>query len=138
MDSFNEAWTIICDYCKEKITDVAYNTWISRMEPVSLDFDKGQTTLMVPGEFHKDTIERCYKQLLNEAFSNIFGTSFEICLVTPQEQETKETEDKAEPTSIYDYTFSNFIVGPSNKFAHAAAQAVAAEAEVLEIVNGKI
>ena len=38
MDSFNEAWKIICDYCKERITDVAYTTWISKIEPVSLDF----------------------------------------------------------------------------------------------------
>ncbi|MBQ4105902.1 MAG: chromosomal replication initiator protein DnaA [Clostridia bacterium] len=125
MESFNEAWGVICDYCKSKITDVAYKMWISRIEPVELDFDKGQTVLMVPSEFHKDTLERCYKTLLSEAFEAVFGTSFEICLTTPQEKETTE-ESKAEPGSIYDYTFSNFIVGPSNKFAHAAAMAVAA------------
>ena len=35
MDSFNEAWDIICDYCRQRITDVAYKTWISKIEPVS-------------------------------------------------------------------------------------------------------
>ena len=39
MESFHEAWDLICDYCKAHITDVAYKTWISRIEPVKLDFD---------------------------------------------------------------------------------------------------
>ncbi len=128
MDSFSEAWGVICEYCKSKITEVAYNMWINRIEPVSLDFDKGQTTLMVPSDFHKDTLERCYGVLLNEAFETVFGTSFEICFVTPNEKEKKPADDSNIDTdSIYEYTFSNFIVGSSNTFAHAAAVAVAAK-----------
>ncbi len=42
MDSFNEAWDIICDYCRQRITDVAYKTWISKIEPVNLDFSQGK------------------------------------------------------------------------------------------------
>ena len=52
MNSFNEAWSLICDFCKTRITDVAYKTWISRIEPVKLDFEKGEAILMVPNEFH--------------------------------------------------------------------------------------
>ena len=126
MNSFIDTWNIICNYCKSKITDVAYDTWIARIEPVSLDFEKGQTKLLVPSEFHRETLTRCYIPLLNEAFENIFGTSFEILFVIPEEDEKEEEENKEAPTSIYEYTFQNFIVGSSNKFAHAAAMAVAA------------
>ena len=127
MNSFSEAWTIICNYLKDKITDVAFDTWISRIEPVSLDFEKGQTRLLVPSEFHRETLQRCYMPLLNEAFSTVFGTTFEICLILPEEDEDKEEEkNNNNPTSIYEYTFQNFIVGSSNTFAHAAAMAVAA------------
>ncbi len=125
MNSFNDTWNIICNYCKTKITDVAYDTWIARIEPVSLDFSAGQTKLLVPSEFHRETLNRCYIPLLNEAFENIFGTSFEIVFLIPEEEQ-KEEEQKEAPTSVYEYTFKNFIVGSSNKFAHAAAMAVAA------------
>ena len=127
MNSFSETWNIICNYLKDKITDVAFDTWISRIEPVSLDFEKGRTKLLVPSEFHRETLLRCYMPLLNEAFTTVFGTTFEICLILPEEDEEKEEEKvNNTPTSIYEYTFQNFIVGSSNTFAHAAAMAVAA------------
>lgn len=127
MESFSDAWGVICEYCKSKITDVAYKMWISRIEPVDLDFSSGKLILLVPTEFHKETLERCYSNLINDACKEIFGTTFDLCLTTPDKKEmTVDIENAAEPNSIYDYTFSNFIVGPSNKFAHAAAQAVAA------------
>ena len=42
MDSFNEAWDVICEYCEQHITKVAYNTWISRIKPVKMDFAEGK------------------------------------------------------------------------------------------------
>lgn len=127
MNSFSDAWSVICDYCKGKITDVAYKTWISRIDPVSLDFEKGEVVLLVPSSFHRETLERCYIQLLKEACENIFGRSFDIRIITPDDKDQEDDDDNPEViNTIYDYTFSNFIVGSSNKFAHAAAMAVAA------------
>ena len=126
MDSFNEAWGIICDYCKERITDVAYKTWISKIEPVNLDFTQGKAILMVPGDFHRQTLIRGYLKLLNDAFANVFGPGIEITFTIPDEEPVKEQEN---PDAImdadYEYTFDTFIVGSSNKFAHAASLAVA-------------
>lgn len=128
MESFTEAWDVICDYCKTKITDVAYKTWISRIQPVNLDFEKGEAVLLVPNDFHRQTLIRCYTFLLNEAFQEIFGTGFEIRFTIPDEIQPsaapEETEDTLSET-VYDYTFDTFIVGSSNKFAHAASLAVA-------------
>ena len=76
MDSFEDAWKVISDYCKSKITDIAYNTWISRIQPVDLDFDNGTAYLLVPNDFHAQTLRRCYMSLLNEGFEEIFGTKF--------------------------------------------------------------
>ncbi len=127
MESFSDAWGVICEYCKTRITDVAYKMWISRIEPVNIDFESGTITLMVPTQFHKETLERCYTSLINDACKEIFGTAFELNLTTPDKKDMSGViETAADPSTIYDYTFSNFIVGPSNKFAHAAAQAVAA------------
>ena len=128
MESFSEAWNVICDYCKTKITDIAYKTWISRIEPVDLNFESGEAILLVPNDFHRQTLLRCYKKLLNEAFEAVFGASFEICFKVPNEdKKNNEKDSNKEPIDAdYEYTFDTFIVGSSNKFAHAAALAVAA------------
>lgn len=128
MDSFGDAWEIICSYCKTKITDVAYNTWISRIEPLNLDFEKNTAYLMVPNDFHRQTLTRCYVPLLDEAFEAVFDNKFIIEFKTPDEIERKEPEIKKaeeEKDTNYEYTFDTFIVGSSNKFAHAACLAVA-------------
>lgn len=123
MEAFSEAWEVICSYCRKNITDVAYKTWISRVQPVSIDFDKSQATLLVPNDFHKQTLERCYKNLLSEAFEAVFGTPIDI-IFTVVIEEKKPTEDEIVDQG-YEYTFDTFIIGNSNKFAHAACMAVA-------------
>lgn len=131
MEAFNEAWGVICDYCKTKITDVAYKTWISRIKPIDLDFNKNEAVLLVPNEFHKQTLTLCYMPMINEAFTAVFGKEFQITFNIPediQEEENKliDNDDKTADKD-YDYTFDTFIVGSSNKFAHAASVAVAAK-----------
>ena len=90
MESFHEAWDLICDYCKAHITDVAYKTWISRIEPVKLDFDAGDAILMVPNEFHRQTLNRCYMPLLNSAVHEIFGSGINIIFTIPNEAGEKK------------------------------------------------
>lgn len=126
MDSFNEAWKLICEYCKNHITDVAYKTWISKIEPVKLDFAESKAILMVPGDFHRQTLTRCYMTLLNDAFSSVFGEGINICFTVPDEVSSKEEElNESIIDTDYEFTFDSFIVGSSNKFAHAASLAVA-------------
>lgn len=129
MESFNEAWELICSYCKTRITDVAYKTWISRISPVKIDFDTGDAILMVPNEFHKQTLTRCYTPLLNSAFEEIFGSNgINICFVTPSasSESRPQKNDSLAIDAAPELTFDTYIVGSSNKFAHAAALAVAA------------
>ena len=128
MNSFGDAWELICSYCKTKITDVAYNTWIVRIKPLELNFDENTAYLIVPNDFHRQTITRCYIPLLNEAFEAIFQNKFNIVLQTPDEVEPNApvaVKPEENINSNYEYTFDTFIVGSSNNFAHAACMAVA-------------
>ncbi len=126
MDSFKEAWGIICEYCRQNLTEVAYKTWISKIEPVKLDFAEGKAILMVPAEFHRQTLTRGYMKLLNDAFASVFGEGIQICFTVPDEIVTREPEQTdISVDADYEFTFSSFIVGSSNKFAHAASLAVA-------------
>ena len=107
MESFNEAWDLICDFCKTRITDVAYKTWISRIEPVKLDFNAGDAILMVPNEFHRQTLNRCYLSLLNSAFNEVFGSGINICFTIPDEvnSEKRQPNDNLAIDSEYEFTF---------------------------------
>lgn len=132
MDSFDQAWELICDYCQSKITEVAYKTWFSRLKPVSLDFEKGLAILEAPNEFHKQTLLRCYSDLLSEAFESVFSSKIDFSICVHEElKQAVEKEEAAGETDGYELTFDNFVVGPSNRFAHAACQAVASKPAVL-------
>ena len=133
LDSFDQAWELICQYCKSNITEVAYNTWFSRLKPVSLDFSKGTAIVEAPNEFHKQTLLRCYSDLLKEAFDNVFGggITFQICVHEELKRQQKPEEVDPFEQGDYELTFDTFVVGPSNRFAHAACQAVAAKPALL-------
>ena len=130
MESFTEAWNLICDFCKNRITEVAFTTWISRIEPVTLDFNQGTAIVKLPNGFHPQTLERCYTPLLTEALDEVFGPGLKVKFVVPEEL-GQQKEERFQSDTDYDYTFDTFIVGPSNKFAHAASIAVATKPATL-------
>lgn len=129
MNSFDEVFLAIKNYCKQRVADVAYDLFISGIDPVS--FDGNVACLSIRSNFVKNTVENRYLELLKEAFREILGFDPEISFLVPQEQpETPpEITEDAEcdlGSGSYPFTFENFIIGSTNKFANAAAQAVAA------------
>ena len=131
MDSFDEIFDLVKEYCKTQMTDVAYNLWIKDIEPVRLTVD--EAFLSVNSEFKQNIVSEKYKELLSKGFEGVLGFPVEVTIeltsAAPkkpvQEQKTlPEPEVVLEPGE-YAYTFDTFIVGSSNKFAHAAAMAVA-------------
>ena len=131
MESFSEGWTIICNYLQneKKVTDVAFKTWFSRIEPVGIDFEKGEIILRVPNEFHRQTLMRGYLSKLSQAYEAVLGSDFTTVFIISEENGKKNTETllgaENSVDTGYEFTFDTFIVGSSNKFAHAACLAVA-------------
>ena len=83
---------------------------------------------MVPNEFHRQTLIRGYLPKLEEAYQAVFGTTFTTIFLIPEESEKQKEKLLGDETSAdtgYEFTFDTFIVGSSNKFAHAASMAVA-------------
>ncbi len=122
MNSFSEVFAAVQDYCRERLAIATYNLFIEGLEPVS--FDGHKAVLSVRSDFLRGIIASRYNDLLAEAFRTLLGFDVEIEYILPHAEE--KPEEPADPAGSYEFTFENFIVGPTNKFAHAAAQAVAA------------
>lgn len=132
MESFKEVWELVQEYCKSKVSEVAFNTWISEIQPIKME--NNEAVIFVRANFQRKIISSMYSSLITEAFENTVGFPLSLKVVTGEEgfvPEGEETQNSEVSLPVqgpdYDYTFNTFIVGSSNNLAYAAAQAVAAK-----------
>ena len=151
MESFKELFEMVKEYTRQYVIDshelseIAYQVWIKSLEPVS--FDGNTAVLFIKAEFMKKIVEEKYLGLLNRAFEAVVGfpVQIEIRCETSGQSDRSEGTASVQTSSAspvlpsysqeeidmnsqggeYEYTFSTFIVGSSNKFAQAACRAVA-------------
>ncbi len=129
MDSFNDVLDAAKAYCRAHTADATYEYYITGLEPVSFE-NSNCVTLAVRNDFICKIVTDRYTELLKDAFKSVLGFEVEVHFIVPK-SEKREAEPAPDPESVlpsgrYDFTFENFIKGPSNQFAYAAAQAVAA------------
>lgn len=130
MESLNEVWSQVKEYCKANMSSVAYNVWIDVLSIVELKSDA--VCLFVKTPFQRSVILDNYKEVLGDAFESVLGFRVTISITTEEETTRLRDDEEEQITSHdYEYTFDTFIVGASNKFAHAASLAVAENPAVL-------
>ncbi|MER3451837.1 MAG: chromosomal replication initiator protein DnaA [Thermus sp.] len=123
-------WQHILEHVRRNITEVEYHTWFERIRPLGIK--DGVLELGVPTSFALDWIRKHYAGLLEEALALLGAQAprFDLRVVpSPAVQEEifqpKEKEAEGKTRLNPKYTFENFVVGPNNSMAHAAAVAVA-------------
>lgn len=119
MLSFSDIWEKSVELLADQVSAVALNTWIKSLIPVKITTDRA--VLQVQTAFQKEVIEGRYLELLKDSLTAVLGFEVEVEIVMASEPPEKAPEKEAD----YEYTFATFIVGNSNKFAHAASMAVA-------------
>ena len=129
MDSINDVLDAAKAYCREHTAEATYQYYISDIKAVSFE-NSNTITLEIRNAFILGIVSDRYTALLKDAFKAVLGFDVEVLFVTPKKDEGEEKKPKLDESSLpsgrYDFTFENFIKGPSNQFAYAAAQAVAA------------
>lgn len=125
MDSLHDIWQSVMTELEGKLTPTAINTWFSDCEPVALE--ERRIVLQTGSDFKRNIILQRFGDTIKKALSDLFSCEFDLLVLTADEmeeyaQEKPVNDDLPEAAA---YTFDRFIVGQSNKFAHAAAIAVA-------------
>ena len=124
MNSIQDIWEEILRSLSSRLTPTAINTWFSDSVPVSLE--EYRLVIRTPSEFKKKIISDSFAGTIREVLSDLFSCDFELLILVGDEEYEPEEKEGPDPFSeMAGYTFDNFIVGNSNKFAHAAAISVA-------------
>ncbi|MEQ8844853.1 MAG: chromosomal replication initiator protein DnaA [Phycisphaerales bacterium] len=100
-------------------------TWFEDLRPVSLD--AGQLTIGCPSDFQRDHLHNLCRRAFSDAASIASGRLVNVRFVSLNAAASKPPRVARQLAINPDNTFENFIIGPGNRLAHAAAKAIAEE-----------
>ncbi len=124
INSLAELWKAVCEDAKNYIAEVGYNAFVKDIYPIKMQ--EGKLIVGIGNVFKKQAVEAYYKEILEKCCTNIMGLPLKIEITVTQNDEIGDDLIDPKKTSIESiYTFENFVVGSSNRFAHAACLAVA-------------
>ena len=117
-------WAKVLGYMEEQLGSVIVSTWFDDAEVVELSEE--QLIIHVSSEYRRDIIRQRYQSYIKEALQEIFQSDAKLNVLSDEDYEAYKSKDKETSSMDFNpqYNFDNFIVGPSNRFAHGAAIAV--------------
>ena len=137
-------WANFLEQIKADLSTISYTTWFADTQLYK--FDNGKAYIIVPMPIHKRHLTDNYSDYIITKLNELTGSNYELIFLLKEEIEEEQEEKKKQMESFDQksvsntipinndninnnlnkrYTFENFIVGNSNKFAHAAALSVA-------------
>ena len=130
-------WSQILSRIETKVNRHSFHTWF---KPTLFLEDRGETVAVrVPNDLFKDWLTKHYTGIIGEAINELQRPGTVVSFVTDHSEPNPPTSLPTSTRTVTKsslakqpiaqlnqrYTFSNFVVGPSNQFAHAASRAVA-------------
>lgn len=124
MNSAADVWAKVLSLLEEELglSSVTISTWFNDTTAVSLNGDK--LIVVTPVWFKKETILNNYSDKIREALKLLFSIDMDFSIYT-EDEISSERILTPPPQTDDDFSFEHFVVGDSNKMAHAAAKAVA-------------
>lgn len=123
-------WSRVLELLKNELSEIGYNTWIKTIEPLSCS--TSTLELGVPTDFNKGILESRYSTLIQNAVKQVSSREYNISILSsessrrfPAANENVSNDDVSFSILNPKYTFDTFVIGNSNRLAHAAAVAVA-------------
>jgi len=128
-------WSEVADRLKEALNDTTYRTWFDQVAGGEVSGEA--VVLTVPNDFTREWIEAHFLGLVQAAVRELTGDERPVRLLVRADPDSDEVtlrpvgpQAGPSPRATYEglnakYTFDSFVIGSSNRFAHAAALAVA-------------
>lgn len=124
MNSLNDIWDSVMEILRQELTPTAINTWFSDCVPIEIG--NSRMTIHTTSTFKRNIINERFSDTIKRALSDLFSCEFDLLVLAGDELEDYATQEESNDSlpEVAGFTFDRFIVGNSNKFAHAAAVAV--------------
>ncbi len=129
-------WSLALNIISTTFSSTTFNLWFS--ETKAVDMNETGFIVSIPSAFKRDIIVSKHKDIVLSAMAEVVGYDIDVQFVVmsdevkiPEEEavgasgSSSKNQKSLSITPTMEYTFENFIVGSSNKFAHAACLAVA-------------
>ncbi len=139
MERHISLWNECSELIKSQVSEATWNTWLSGIEPKNIDGELLQ--LSVPSSLVKDRVETRYLGIIEETVAECNQKPLKVQLViretifikeifpensiSEMPKSTDSSTQNATKLVNRQYIFDSFVIGPSNRFAHAAAMSVA-------------
>lgn len=128
MNSVNDIWNEIIRILSAELTATALKTWFSECKPV--EWVDNRLIICAKNEFMQSVILKRFGGIIKSALYELFSCDCELTVLAGEDEMMEYIEGKAAAKDdrlpeMAGYTFDRFIVGNSNRFAYAAAKAVA-------------
>lgn len=131
-------WDQTLSLIRQELNTPTFKTWFENTKPVAIERDN--FVISAPNLFAKQWLESRYADLINASIKRVLDQNFQVVITVaekegelsseqasfpPTRAKTKGLPRHESPALNPKYTFDSFVIGSSNRFAHAAALAVA-------------
>jgi chromosomal replication initiator protein len=137
--NYDLLWSKVLEDIRTMVNEIIYSTWFATAKLYKIE--NNEATIIVPTEIHRNRLQDVYFQELTSALFKETNVEYDISFVledelvdnnkkpdekTSQKQEEKEKIEYHHESNLNkNYTFETYVVGNSNKLAHATAVVVA-------------
>ena len=123
--SVQDPWSRVLKLLQKQMHPISYDTWFRTIEVLSVS--DSRIVLGIKDSAGVQIVRQRYNQMLSAAVREVYGRDYEVLVVNVNEPIPPETTGAVDPAGQLNskYTFDTFVVGESNRFAHAASLAVA-------------
>lgn len=117
-------WAKVLSHMEERLGAVTVSAWFDDAEVVELN--DNNLILYSPSDFRREIIRRRCTDYIQDALKEVFNSDAKLMVFGDEELDAFKQKGKSVSSMDFNpqFTFDNFVVGPSNRFAHSAAIAV--------------